>query len=165
MDREQRQRSYRKTLGVAIGVSVGLHVAALAWVKLNVPTFGEPQESRALQVLQLPNAWENSALEVVPLESAIVSAPNGALEGASATSAQVDLPEPGAGGGGCGRSGDHPHVGTGRGRTERTGHVSLVGRGDPDRAGHTRQGEPGRDSTGIRRRCCWRVGLRLHRDE
>ncbi|MFV1987398.1 MAG: hypothetical protein ACC682_08950 [Gemmatimonadota bacterium] len=98
MDRRQRARSYRTTLGVAIGISVGVHILALAWVKLSVPTFDEPQQSRALQVLDIPNVWENSALEVVPLEAAIAFAPNGALEGASASSARVDLPEAGAAG-------------------------------------------------------------------
>lgn len=98
MDRAQRYQAQRKVLAVAIGISVGAHVAALTWVKLSVPTFDEGDESRSLQVLQLPDAWDNVALEVVPLETAISSAPSGALEGASATSAQVDLPEPGAAG-------------------------------------------------------------------
>ena len=98
MDREQRHQAQKKVLTVAIGISVGVHVAALAWVKLSVPTFDDRPATRALRVLELPDAWENAAIEVIPLETMVSSAPSGALEGASATSAQVDLAEPGAAG-------------------------------------------------------------------
>jgi hypothetical protein len=98
MDRGQRYQAQRRILAVAIGISAGVHIAALAWVKLSVPTFEDGQEQRALQVLELPDQWDRSAIEVVPLETVVSSALSGALDGASATSAQVDLPEPGAAG-------------------------------------------------------------------
>lgn len=98
MDRGQRYRSYQKTLTAAIGVSVGLHLVALAWLKLDVPKFDEPEPGRSLQVVELPKEWEETAIEVVQLETSLAFEPTGAADGASATSAQVELPDPGAAG-------------------------------------------------------------------
>ncbi|MDH3733951.1 MAG: hypothetical protein OEU54_10475 [Gemmatimonadota bacterium] len=99
MDRGQRQRTYRRTLIAAIGISVGVHLVALAWLKLDVPVFEDREPGRALQIVDIPDEWEENALDVVVLES------GGAFEAtiaepadASPTSARVDAPVDGAGG-------------------------------------------------------------------
>ncbi|MDX1394272.1 MAG: hypothetical protein R3195_07775 [Gemmatimonadota bacterium] len=98
MDRAERTRSYRRTLAIAIGVSLGAHLLALAWVRLTVPTFADREEARALRVLDLPDDWEDTAIEVVPLETALAAESGAELEGVTATTATAEAPEPAAGG-------------------------------------------------------------------
>lgn len=98
MDRGQRYRNYQKTLTAAIGVSIGVHLVALAWLKLEVPSFDDPEPGRSLQIVELPDDWDEQAIDVVQLETAFADAPTGETTGAAATSARVELPEPGAAG-------------------------------------------------------------------
>lgn len=101
MDRAAYETRYRRWLGIALGVSLGVHAAALAWVELAVPTFESPERARALQVVDLPDDWRDRAIQtvdVVALESAEASAAEGVASEAAATSAPVDATQSGAAG-------------------------------------------------------------------
>ena len=98
MDRKEHHKSQQKVLAIAIAVSVGLHAIALAWLTLDVPLIEEREASRPMRVIELPDDWEDAAIEVVPLETALSLAPSGAANSASATSADVEAPAQGAGG-------------------------------------------------------------------
>lgn len=70
MTRHERIGLYRRRLVIAIGISAGLHAAALALVELAIPTIEPDTGSRPLRVVELPDDWEDSAIEVVALETA-----------------------------------------------------------------------------------------------
>lgn len=96
MARRLEKRDQRR-VAIAIGISIGLHALAFATIKLDVPIIDTANPSRVLQVVEIPDNWAKSAMEVVVLESA-ASTESGAANEASSTSAAVDLSRPGAAG-------------------------------------------------------------------
>lgn len=103
MNREKHRQADRKRVFIALGVSAAVHAAALATLKLDVPTFAEAERSRALEVVELSDRWEDRATQVIALETATAVEVAETSEGAgtqttSATSARVEVAEPGAAG-------------------------------------------------------------------
>ncbi len=103
MDRKAQRDRYRKQMSLAIGVSIGVHAAILGFLKIDVPDVDSLEPRRALQVVEIPDDWQDRGMEVIPLESALAAsdAPDGAAAQAEATSARVALPDPGAAGTGA----------------------------------------------------------------
>lgn len=96
MNRTDARDVYRKRMALAIGASIGVHALVLANVTLDLPTFAGDAEPRALRMVELPDDWQATALEVVSLESSVPA--DIALEtaGASARAAAAETPAPAA---------------------------------------------------------------------
>lgn len=97
MDRAQG-RTYRRTLAAAVGVSVAVHLAALAWLKLTVPTFDDPEPGRSLQIVEIADDWDEQAIDVVQLETALDLSPTAEADGRSSDPDPVEMTEPDAAG-------------------------------------------------------------------
>ena len=98
MDRGKSHRTYRRTLTIAIGLSVAVHLVALAWLKLTVPVFEETEPGRALQIVELADDWDEQAIDVIPLETALDLSPTAEAAGGSTGSAGPEGLAPGAAG-------------------------------------------------------------------
>ena len=97
MNRERHRQADRKRVLVALAVSVAVHAAALATLKLDVPSLGESEAARALRVIDISD-WEDQATEVIALESAVQMPDGAGAVTTSATSARAEATEPGTAG-------------------------------------------------------------------
>jgi len=92
MDRRDARETWQKRMALAIGASIAAHAVALSIVRLELPVLVPGDAPRPLRLVELPDEWRASALEVIPLESALESA---AASGApSAPRARPHTPAP-----------------------------------------------------------------------
>ena len=96
MDRTDAREMYRKRMALAIGASIGVHALVLTSVTLDLPGFGDAEVPRPLRMVELPDDWQATALEVVELESAVPAEVALETAGASASAAAAETPAPAA---------------------------------------------------------------------
>lgn len=69
MDRSEARRADRRRLAVALGASVAIHALVLWRGTLELPSAETAPRGRGLEVVELPDAWRDAALEIVTLET------------------------------------------------------------------------------------------------
>lgn len=89
MDRARDRREFRQRTRIALLISLAAHVALLAWASIEIPEVERVRTARPLRLVDLPDSWRESAIEVVPLETAGRAA-NGGTRG---TPAPPEAPE------------------------------------------------------------------------
>ncbi len=70
MDRRRAEDTYRKRVALGVGISIGVHALVLSSLTLRLPDLAGGPPARPLQLVEIPEAWRDAALEVVALESA-----------------------------------------------------------------------------------------------